>query len=282
MRWIWLVAGGCDGAPRPSPVPEPSPTAESAETGGSGSVPPAGLISAPSYRLHEIGSLAYVGWTQAEPLRLHVEYSFDEGVWMSAPEREYPAGPNEQLLVGIPYETEATWRLVSEQAVLLEGQTLQTGAYPPSLPRAALTVSEPARQLPEGKWLLTSVNSREGGWTTGDYWTVLLDRQGRLVWAQLTPGQAWTLFAQVAVTGDRLLWDEQTKWRSWDDGLASKVHATWLDREIEVIDTPGLHHEFVQLPDGTLAWGSKAHARAAGRDRAVDVRRGLARGRLLV
>jgi hypothetical protein len=260
MRWIWLVAAGCERPQPPDPAPDtPATTESAAETGDSGLVPPDGPISGASYRLHEIGSLAYVSWTQALPATLRVEYSFDEGVWLSAPERAYPAGPNEQLLVGIPYETVAQWRIVAEEGVIFRGEPLVTGAYPSELPRAVLTVSEPERQLAEGRWLLTSLNSSDGGWVSGDYWTVLLDRQGRLVWAQRTPGQAWTLFAQLAATGDHILWDEQTKWRSWDDGLASKVHASWLDREIEVLDTPGLHHAFVQLPDGTLAWGSKAH-----------------------
>jgi hypothetical protein len=255
MRWMWLVTVGCERPPQPEPEPSDSGTPE---TGSSGT-PPIGLVSAPSYRLHEIDSLVYVGWTLAEPMRLRVEYGVDEGVWMSAPERQYPAGPSEQLLVGIPFEATAQWRIVAGQEVIFQGEPLQTGPYPSELPRAVLTVSEPERQLPEGRWLLTSLNSRDGGWTTGDFWTVLLDRQGRLVWAHPTPEEAWTLFAQIGVTGDHILWDEQTKWRSWDDGLASKVHATWLDREIEVIDTPGLHHAFVQLPDGSLAWGSKAH-----------------------
>jgi hypothetical protein len=255
MRWIWLA--GCEGSPQPEPPSVQTSDSAAPETGGTG-IEPLGFVTEASHRLHEVQSLVYVSWTQAEPARLHVEYSFDEGHWLSAPERDSLAGPNEQLLVGIPYETVAQWRIVGEQGVLFEG-TLQTGGYPEGLPRAVRTVHEPERQLPEGRWLLTSINSNDGGWTSGDYWTILLDRQGRLVWAKPTPGEAWTLFAQVAVTGDRILWDEQTKWSLWDDGAASKVHVTWLDQEVEVIDTPGLHHPFVQLPDGTLTWGSKAH-----------------------
>jgi hypothetical protein len=61
------------------------------------------------------------------------------------------------------------------------------------------------------------------------------------------------------VTGDHILWDEATFWSDFDGGEGSTVHRTYLDEEIEEISTPGLHHAFVELPDGTLAWGSQDH-----------------------
>ncbi|MFT5685928.1 MAG: hypothetical protein ACI8RZ_006883, partial [Myxococcota bacterium] len=91
------------------------------------------------------------------------------------------------------------------------------------------------------------------------YWTVIYDRQGRLVWANKTPQSHWTLFAQVSVTGDHVIWDEATYWADWDGGAASTVHRAYLDAELDEIPTPGLHHAFVQLPDETLVWGSQDH-----------------------
>ena len=41
---------------------------------------------------------------------------------------------------------------------------------------------------------------------------------------------------------------------------SSEIHRTYLDEEIEVIPTKGLHHEWVMLPDGTLAWGSQSES----------------------
>ncbi|MEQ1571183.1 MAG: hypothetical protein ABMA64_36480, partial [Myxococcota bacterium] len=126
------------------------------------------------------------------------------------------------------------------------------------LPRARVTVSEPTAQSPE-EYLLTSICSEPGGWQSGKYWTLLLDRQARVVWAIPGVEDALVVFAQVAASGDHVLWDESRYWSDFGTGAGSKVHATYLDREIEVIDTPGLHHPFVQLPDGTLVWGSQAH-----------------------
>jgi hypothetical protein len=80
-------------------------------------------------------------------------------------------------------------------------------------------------------------------------------------WAQVAPEEHWTLFAQVSVTGEYILWDESTYWLDWGatDGAGSTVHKQYLDAEIEEIATDGLVHAFVELPDGTLAWGSDYH-----------------------
>ncbi|MCK6502732.1 arylsulfotransferase family protein, partial [Myxococcota bacterium] len=185
---------------------------------------------------------------------------FDEGEWHQSPSFAADSIENEQLLVGIPYDVEVQWKIVDEDSgEETEGEPITTGRLPRGLPEASLEVSEPKRWLPEGRFLLTSVNEQTGGWTGGHYWTVILDRQGRPVWASEAPSGNWTLFAQVSVTGDYFLWDEATYWSDWDDGAGSTVHRTWLDAEMDEIATPGLHHAFVQLPDETLAWGSQDH-----------------------
>jgi hypothetical protein len=218
-----------------------------------------GELSGLDWRLHEeIESLVYVSWEQDGTGTIQVEYSFDDGEWLTSPALEAGPGVHEQLLLGIPYGTDAAWRVVVEEGASAEGETITTGALPQGMRIPTVQVNEPTLQLAEGRYLLTSLNV-DGGWSTGDFWTFIVDRQGRPVWAQLAPRRNWTLFAQVAASGDHILWDEATAWSSWDSGRASKVHRTWLDEEIDTIATPGLHHAFVQLPDGTLVWGSQAH-----------------------
>jgi Arylsulfotransferase (ASST) len=222
----------------------------------------AGIISNLTWTQHTFAaSLFTASWTQSEDATIHLEFSVDEGVWQSTPSRAFRAGDNTQLIAGIPYDTVAQWRLVIEQGgATVDGKPITGPNWPSALPRPELTVSEPEGQLADGKYLLYSMNQFDGGWTGGAYWTLIVDRQGRLIWAKRTPNKAWTLFAQVSQAGDSILWDEQLYWPALqNEGLASKVHSTYLDAEIEVIATPGLHHEFVQLPDGTLAWGSQCH-----------------------
>lgn len=259
MSVVWLLAAGCSGE-------NPSK--------GDDSPAPEVVVSDLAWTLHPtVESLVYTSWTQDTAATVHVEYSFDEGEWRSSPSFAATAGENSQILVGIPYETEASWRVVVEGGAETDGPAITTGDLPDDLPRPELVVADPSQWLPTGNYLLTSVNERRGGWTQGNYWTVILDRQARVVWASEAPDHHWTLFAQVALTGDAFYWDEATYWADWDDGAGSRIHKTWLDQEIEVIDTPGLHHAWVQLPDGTLAWGSQDHGgyealveRAPGQD----------------
>jgi hypothetical protein len=218
-------------------------------------------VSDLGWRLHEdVQSLVYVEWTQDAPAQVHVEYSFDPDEWRSSPSAAYEAGTHERLIVGIPFHQDADWRVVVEDdGTTVDGELIETGRIPDGLPRGELVIDEPDRQLPGAEYLLSSINEDNGGWVGGTYWTFIIDRKGRIVWANKTKGHHWTLFAQVAVTGDRLLLDEQTYWAEFGEGEDSTIHETWLDEEIQEIPTPGLHHEFVQLPDGTLVWGSQAH-----------------------
>jgi hypothetical protein len=94
---------------------------------------------------------------------------------------------------------------------------------------------------------------------SGTYWTFIIDRQGRPIYAHKAPQRHWTLFVQVAQSGDHFLWDEATYWSNWDGGAGSTVHLAYLDQDIDEIWTPGLHHAFVQLPNTNLVWGSQYH-----------------------
>ena len=217
-------------------------------------------VSGLDWYLHDsINSLVYVIWEQNKAGQVHVEYSFDDDVWLSSASIDAPAGMSTQLLVGIPYGESAEWRVVAEGADPTDGPAISTNAIPPGLPQATVVTADDTAWLPEGKYLLTSINQNEGGWTDGTYWTFIVDRQGRPIWARTAPQQNWTLYAQVSVSKDHILWDNATAWSQWDHGAGSRVHRTYLDAEIESIATPGLHHAFVELPDGTLAWGSRYH-----------------------
>jgi len=218
------------------------------------------MISALDWRLHdEVESLVYVSWEQSAAAAVAVEYNFASGDWQSTPTREFEAGTNEQLLVGIPFGMDASWRVAPEGGEAVDGETISTGPVPSGLPLATVEIAYEDAWLPSGNYLLTSINEDNGGWNGGTYWTFIIDRLARPVWASEAPSHHWTLFAQVAVSRDHILWDEATYWSSWDNGAGSTVHRTYLDAEIEEIPTPGLHHAFVQLPDDTLVWGSQYH-----------------------
>lgn len=216
-----------------------------------------------SWSLDEVvGSVARVAWTQDGPASVHVAYSVDEGVWRTSPSFDAEAGAQEQVLVGLPFGAEVAWQVEVEGGATVVGEPIVTRGHPAQLPVPVLEIAGPQR--PDGgPFLLTSIKQEGTGWSGGTFWVIVHDRMGRLVWALRTPDRS--LFPQVSVTGDYLLWDQATYWSDFDGGEGSRVHYTWLDEEFDVVSTPGVHHAFVQHPDGTLAWASRVH----GGDEAV-------------
>ena len=162
------------------------------------------------WRLHDdVGAMAYVSWTQSTAEDVTIEFSTESGVWQSTPVFEGQEGVNEQLLVGIPFDFEADWRVVPDGADPIDGEPIVTAAAPDELPVPTLEASQPEAWLPGGNFLLTSVSRTNGGWSSpGPFYTVLLDRMGRPVWFRRTPRDHWTLYATVARAGDHILYDE--------------------------------------------------------------------------
>ena len=220
-----------------------------------------GPVTGIQWRLHdEIEALVYVSWEQLEAAAVHVEYSFDEGQWLATSAFDAGQGEHEALLLGIPYDSDVRIKVASdlgEGPVFSAEVEAATGVQPADLPPPALLQSDPAAWEPAGNYLLGSINQYDGGWTGGRYWKFILDRQGRVVWALETPGGNWTIYQRVALNGTDILWDEFTYWNVWDEGAGSRVHRMKIDGTIvQSYDTPGGHHAFVELPDGSLVYGS--------------------------
>jgi hypothetical protein len=215
-----------------------------------------------TYVLHDsIETLVYVNWTQTEPATVWVEYSFDTDEWLSTPTLEIATADDVSLLLlGIPYQTEFSYRVVNDfgsGAVTGEQYEGETGGWPDGLPEPTLVSSDDTQYDPSGKYLMGSVNEKSCGWCSGVYWKYFIDRKGRVVWADKTGGGDWTVFMRVDVAGDAILYDQATWWSDWDMGAASKIHKIKIDGTVvETVSAPGLHHAFTQLPDGRLVWGA--------------------------
>lgn len=208
----------------------------------------------------DIASLVYVTWSQSESGTATVEYSFDEGEWLSTPSAAAAEGVNEALLLGVPFDSSVRFRvslLADEGSATSEEMSATTGPIPDGLVVPTLTASDAEAWFSEGRYLMGSVNSRGGGWSGGNYWRFIIDRQARVVWAMLTPSEHWSIFSRVARNGHDILYDEATYWSDWDGGAGSKIHRIKIDGSVvETIAAPGLHHAFTELADGSLAWGA--------------------------
>ena len=208
-----------------------------------------------SWRLHEdIESLVYVSWDQGSAGTAHVEYRFDEE-WVSTPELSVEAGRAEALLLGIPYDTDVDFRVVSG-SLTSDDRTASTGNLPSGLPVPELLSGNSDRWLADGHYLLGSINSETGGWTDGKYWMWIVDRQGRIVWAMPGEEQHFTIYLQVSRDND-ILWDVSTYWSEFDNGALSRIHRMKIDGAIsESYAAPGMHHCFIEMPDRSILWGS--------------------------
>jgi len=235
-------------------------TGKAGDTGATDSGTPVedGPVTGVAWRVHEsIGSLIYVSWTQAEPFTGTVRFGFEEGAWLEVPEADYPAGANEALLLGIPFGTDFEFQIIAGGEALTEPAAGRTGALPSLLPEHDLLIGDPLGFSDEGPYILTSVNTRHGGWTSGTFVQLILDREGRIIWAQETPDQAWSIYLQPSKDGQDILVDRNTYWGSWDGGMASSIHRIKIDgTEVDAYSVPGQHHNFEELPDGSIVYGA--------------------------
>jgi hypothetical protein len=203
--------------------------------------------------VEDFESVVRVTWEQLEPADVWIEFVVDEGEVRSSPLRTVEAGPVEELLLGVPFETDIEFIVVNDFGSLpltTDPLTATTGAPPDGMNAPTLGWSDAELQDPTMQYVVTGASDVRG-------WTIIFDRLGRVVWARQTPGINATLHTRVSYDGTDLLIDHNTYWATFDDGAGSQVVRMKIDgTEVAVYDTPGLHHPFTELADGTLVWGA--------------------------
>lgn len=241
--WWWMSA-----------CVEPSTTTPPGTTTPPETTPPAPATDV-SWRLHEdFGTIVLVDWTQADAAEARVEFTIDDGAtWRSSPPRALDAGAHEELLLGVPYGADARFRVVLED-VPSEEQTATTADPPQGLPEFTIRAYDPARvDLVTAPYVFLSL-----GDLTGQFWVLILDREGRAVWAYRTPPGFGAIHPRVAKDGRSLYIDHDSYWTSFDGGAASQILNLAIDGTVlHTFDTPGLHHPFTDLPDGSVAWAAE-------------------------
>ncbi|RME27366.1 MAG: hypothetical protein D6798_04725 [Deltaproteobacteria bacterium] len=260
---LGLVAGLAAGCSRDVDATPPMDTASGADTGAGpdgGATHDDSRLTAVSARLHDdIGSMVIVSWDQAEPGTSAVRYMVDPGRWHSTPPVHREAGHHEQLVLGVPYEHPVRLQVTLEtdagDRVRSSAIDLETAPWPDGLPRPVVRVHVEERTDPSTPWLLGSVTSDGAGWGS-NWWVFILDRKGRTVWAWESPDERVTMFARPSLDGSTILVDLDSYWWLFDGGAASEVARIDIEgRELQRWPTPGLHHAFIDLPEGGIAWG---------------------------
>ncbi|MDP6934469.1 MAG: arylsulfotransferase family protein, partial [Myxococcota bacterium] len=172
------------------------------------------------------------------------------------PERTLADGAEQQLLLGIPYGTDVEIRLVRDGKTS-ESTTARTGDLPGDLPVPEYVSGDPDQWWEDGRYVYTSINQDEENWSGDRFWKVILDRQGRVVWALLTPVNRWTLWTDLSNDGRYLVWDEITVY-DWGSSDPSMIHKMTIDGTIvQSYEADGLHHAWDELSDGSFVWGAE-------------------------
>jgi hypothetical protein len=166
------------------------------------------------------------------------------------------AGAHQELILGVPYQYDVTWRIVATNpagTTTSPDQLIRTGDVPSTMPLATLESADPTGWDAGMDYILIAVT--EGESIASRTWTMLVDRQGRVAWAHRTPQQRNTMHPRVSWTEDSFLIDHSSFFSSFDGGASGEILELKIDgTEVRRVAAPGHHHPFTDLPDGSVAY----------------------------
>jgi len=273
----FLLLAACDSGTAPPPNDEnftfgngsddsSAPTDDTGEavpddTGDTLGGTTSGLVWSVSAKVSDdVGSVVVVKWNQKESADTHLEFSFESGSWLSSRIKTRDAGAQEDLILGVPYETNVTWRLVVQSAketYTSPDKSIETDDLPSDLPENEVDPDSFVSALQEPTAPYWFVGIAPGGYPTDTWWTMIVDRKGRVVWAMEPVDRRTSMHAHVARDGKSLLLDRASYWTQGDGGAESTIDQVTIDGNVvHTFETPGLHHPFDDMPDGSIAYGA--------------------------
>jgi len=207
--------------------------------------------------LHEtMGSILVVTWEQDTEGAAWLEFRVQgEEEWVTSPSTERPAGAAEELVLGMPFDA------VVEVRVAWDGghspvAIAQTGPLPHGAPVPDEVDGDPERWDAASPYVLVCMAGEDAGGIDGR-WSFIVDRAGRTVWARPLEESRVSLQTQLSADGTEILVDQNSFWAIFDGGAAGAVDRVDIEGNLILrVETPGLHHPFAELPDGTIAWGA--------------------------
>jgi len=197
--------------------------------------PPENITSTTS---EDIVSVVTVSWTTETDTLGTVEFGTSSDYEFVTPAT--PSGTShERLLIGIPPDETVHYRVVvtgENGETASEDHTTSTGAYPTSLPKFETAgVSKPGfRILP----------------TFGSYNGVLIvNEEGEIVWYYASEGFPYAVQAQLTSDGQYMVYNSPRIEKGEGELIWISLNGD-TEKQLQI---PDIAHDFVQLPDGTLA-----------------------------
>ena len=160
--------------------------------------------------------------------------------------------PGEGVLVGMEPNSEYHWRMaaqIGDRTVATGDHTVHTG----SAPRAVPDLEVESTGETTGGFILTSMLSNEA-------YSTLYDHNGKPVWWAAPPEGNFVTESRVALDGSGV------DFQSWHKEEAHLLAVNWDGTQVLDTPTPGGHHDFDLLPDGSYAycWSDKRTATLDG------------------
>jgi len=200
----------------------------------------------------EMGSIVVVTWEQSGNGSLHLEYSVDDGVWLQSPPTYRGEGPQRELALGVPYGSRVTWRLTGPAYTSPDAE-IEVDPLPNGVPEVSSLTAEAGLQDATPYFLISLAEQDLFG---DPWWVMIVDRQGRTVWASKSPSRRVSMHSRVARDGRSLLLDRNSYWAIFDASFGTVDRMNIEGEVLHTYETPGLHHPLTDLPDGSIAWGA--------------------------
>jgi len=239
---------------------------ESGET--SGETSDVEFIADVSVAVHdEVNTILVVTWQQLQASdATWIEYSFDDGEWLTSPEVARDEGMQQEVLLGIPGDTEVTFRLHNRSGtteVQSEEYLGETQSVPEQMPRPTI-LSYDATLASPNRWMFGSIEDTSGSannpsYYGGPHWMYIIDRQGRIVWyyADLTVNPT-SAFPRITPDGHIAI--EKRSFFSAGSYDPTVLHMTLDHALFEHVDAPGLDDCIDFTDDGALLYNTYSNA----------------------
>ena len=186
----------------------------------------------------DVTTVVTVTWTTADALSCHVEYGPTVAYGCSTPPT-LAGTEHEAVLLGLTAETEVHYRVVADgDGDLTDDQTVQTGRLPGGLP-----VIDVQGGGQEGFFVTPVLGSSTQA--------LVLDAQGNIVWYAPVDEGAMAFRVLPSVDGRSFLYGGLGIGGLSPNGTIERISVDGSQRE--EIPVPYIHHDFVELPDGTIA-----------------------------
>lgn len=201
----------------------------------------------------DVATVLRVTWTTAEPTVGRVVFENGDGLARATPWDEAPATEHEALLLGMLPSSTIPWHVetqAGDETWCGEPRTATTGTLPTALP--TLVVPGVDAALAATSWTIVPILSMDG------VWIVILDEEGRYVWAWSSPledGRPVFVFrAGLGRDGRSIVYNHQSAGPE-DEAVLGRLGFDGASLgETRLL---GAHTDFVELDDGrwaTLGW----------------------------